>query len=51
MTDGPQLAVVIPELLERLLLDEITRHVPDDDRVEILTGASRSAMGHRHTRA
>jgi hypothetical protein len=32
-------------MLEQLLLDEITRHVPDDERVGILTGSY--WIGHR----
>jgi hypothetical protein len=39
MREGPYLQQVIRELLERLLLDEISRHVPDDERVGIGDGA------------
>jgi hypothetical protein len=45
MTNVPRLTEVIREMLERLLLDEITRHVPDDEGVDILTGAY--WIGHR----
>ena len=48
MANEPHLTKVIREMLEHLLLDEIRRHVPDDDRIGILNAEYR--IEHRPSR-